>query len=365
VKKIFSLALKGQLKKNYHEYSLQKFTNINNIDNIDNIHQKILLLFQGVRFFPLYESGYKLVIKMKKLKKRLIGFIVICVVLFAGAFYARKVLLDSVAQNTSENQEPLKLEQYKTAANYFAEFDIKKQQEFYALLKQTSFKFIPSSLEDKLNSREAYLVGNAGLDLSDLKISDADLKPLVDIPIVWLNLSETQITDAGMKTLAEIKSLKYLFLNFLKKPISDASISSISKMKNLEALELIGSDVTDKTIIAVAENCKKIRHLNVGVPRIDGSGFKAFSPDTLLESVHCGGQKVDDKAIKYLARMKNLQAVDFSFSNVTDEGLMLFTKSPKINHIGVECSAVTKRGVNKFIKKRKDVFIRIGMGIED
>jgi predicted transposase YbfD/YdcC len=306
---------------------------------------------------------------MKKIKKRWIGFIVICVVLFAGIFYVRAVMFDFIAQNTSEKKEHL--EQYNEGANYFAEFDIKKQQEFYDLLKQTSFKFIPNGLDYKINVMEPNLAGNAGLDLHNLDIADADLKPLISIPVVWINLSGTQITDDGLKILAEIKSLKYLYLNATAlsgkptKKISDASIPFIAKMKKLEVLELIGSDITDKTIIAIAENCKKIRHLGVGGPCIDGSGFKAFSSDTLLEYVDCGGQKVDDKSIKYLAQMKNLKVVDFSFSNVTDKGLMLFTRSPKINRIGVECSAVTKRGVNKFIKKRKDVFIRIGMGIKD
>jgi hypothetical protein len=46
------IALKGQRKKYYHEYSLQIFININ------NIHSKIPLPFQGVGNFLLRMNSY-------------------------------------------------------------------------------------------------------------------------------------------------------------------------------------------------------------------------------------------------------------------------------------------------------------------
>jgi hypothetical protein len=312
---------------------------------------------------------------MKNIKKRWICFMAISIMLFVSVLYVRAVLIDCVVQNDLE-KKPEQIEQYDCIANYRADFDTKKQQEFYNILKQTSFKFIPredDNFELYLSagrSVESHLVGNAGLDLRDLKLYDFDLKSLVDVPIVWLDLSGTRVTDAGMKTLSEIKSLKYLLLNATTisdepvKKISDASIPYFSKMTNLEVLELISADITDKTIIAIAENCKKIRHLELAGTCIDGSGFKAFSSDSLLEYVGCGG-KINDETIKYLTRLKNLKIVEFAFTDVSDKGLMQFVKCHNINRIGVECSAVTRRGVNKFIKKRKDVFIRIGMGIED
>jgi hypothetical protein len=266
--------------------------------------------------------------------------------------------------NTLDTPDNINTEYYSPNRSYFSELDVKKQKEFCDSLRQTAFKFIPS-LEVESGpgySLKPQLAGNAGLCLRNLQVYDEDLKPLLNIPIIWIRLEYTQITYKAIEILSEIKTIRYLFLSHTE--ITDDCIPFISKMNNLEVLELADTKVTDKTIAAIAMNCKKLIHLDIAGTNIDGSCLTTFTPDMPLEYLDISCEKIDDKAIENIVRLKHLKRVEFAFTKVTDKGFMKFAHNPNIIHIGVECSEVTMHGVKQFIKRRKDVFIRIGMGIE-
>jgi hypothetical protein len=297
-------------------------------------------------------------------------FCCIAIVAIVSAVYTRSVLMNfAFPRNESINSPDSEVGlnepalPYNCTATYIDECKEEKQKEFYEKLKQTSFKFMPAGLNLPLTptAERPRLFGNAGLDLSSLHVCDADLEPLADVPIELIVLDCNHITDDGMKILSNIKTLRYLFLR--ETDITDASARYIAKMKNLEVLVLMFTNITDKFIIAIAENCKQIRHLEVDCTEVNGSGFAFFPLDTRLEYLSCSGG--DDSIVKYILQMKELKIVELSYSKLTDKGLMQLARHKNIRHIGVEFSSVTKRGIMKFIKKRKDVFIRIGMGVED
>jgi Leucine-rich repeat (LRR) protein len=299
--------------------------------------------------------------KYPKISWLIIGTIVI--VLTVIIFYIRSILIDDMFNNTIDTPDN-NIESYNPDSLYRSEFNVKKQKEFYDNLRQTSFKFIPSmeEVESDRGRTKPELVSNAGLSLRRLRVYDEDLEPLLNTPVIWINLENTQITGKAFAILCKIKTLRYLYLSHTK--ITDDCIPFISQMNNLEVLELCGTDITDKTVVAIVKNCKKLIHLNIAGAKIDGSSLAAFTPDSTLEYLDVSCVKINDKTIENIARMKHLRRVEFAFSEVTDKGLMKFIRNPNIIHIGVECSKVTKRGVMKFIKLRKNVFIRIGMGVE-
>jgi hypothetical protein len=139
----------------------------------------------------------------EKMKIYRLIFCGIAIVAIVSAIYARSVLMNiafphnvSIGSPDGEvglNEPALP---YNCLATYIDECKEEKQKEFYEMLKQTSFKFMPAGLNLASNTvpEPPELFGNAGLDLGHLGVCDVDLEPLVNLHVEAIILNSTVLS---------------------------------------------------------------------------------------------------------------------------------------------------------------------------
>jgi ribosomal silencing factor RsfS len=82
--------------------------------------------------------------------------------------------------------------------------------------------------------------------------------------IVELDLRGSKVTDKGVIALAEsCKSLSSINLYYCQK-VTDAGIEALSKTcTSLTTIDLAGTEVTDKGVIALAKSCKSLSSIDL------------------------------------------------------------------------------------------------------
>ncbi|EFC46048.1 predicted protein [Naegleria gruberi] len=161
--------------------------------------------------------------------------------------------------------------------NFFTvinEINLEKLELLNDDISSAKFHKLPSSLIT-LNlerTRVSSKLFEAISELENLKIlildstsgfESEDFQHLNSLP----NLEELSLNksshcgDVGLKHISAVKSLKRVFLN--KCEIHDEGGISLSKLSNLEIIDLQYSDITEKTINNIVQNCKKIKKICV------------------------------------------------------------------------------------------------------
>ncbi|XP_050365719.1 uncharacterized protein LOC126784290 [Argentina anserina] len=107
-------------------------------------------------------------------------------------------------------------------------------------------------------------------------------KTLKTLILAWCE----RITDAGVVHLKEMQCLEHLNLANCGRKITDTggvAISAISTLKKLSLVALV--KVTDRTIVALAENCFNLEVIDLSDCRLTGAGIRAFASHKLLQSI--------------------------------------------------------------------------------
>src|SRR5262249_1293565 len=83
-----------------------------------------------------------------------------------------------------------------------------------------------------------------GVSLADTKVTDADLKSLVDLDHLWgLDLSGTKLTPTSLNALAPLKQLRSLALS--RTTLTDATVKQLACLTQLQRLYLDDTNMTD------------------------------------------------------------------------------------------------------------------------
>lgn len=122
------------------------------------------------------------------------------------------------------------------------------------------------------------------VDLSQTEVKDKDLAMLTSLPgLTVLHLINTDITDAGIKILCK-----------------DA--------KQLERLNLLGTKVTDKSVVELGR-LTALRSLDLSNTRITDHGLKPLVSLINLRSLYLDGLPLTEKCIMYIKKMNKLEYV--------------------------------------------------------
>ncbi|MGL6097757.1 MAG: leucine-rich repeat domain-containing protein [Fimbriiglobus sp.] len=90
------------------------------------------------------------------------------------------------------------------------------------------------------------------LSIDGTAVTDADAKPLAELPLVALSIGRTGLTDAGAKVLATSKTLVDISLHDTK--VTDAGIVAMAAMPKLRGLTLFRLPLTDKSLDALEKS---------------------------------------------------------------------------------------------------------------
>ncbi|KAL6175320.1 hypothetical protein ACLB2K_051961 [Fragaria x ananassa] len=93
-----------------------------------------------------------------------------------------------------------------------------------------------------------------------------------------------KITETGLVLLRNMCSLEHLALSWSR--LTDAGVMAISEIRTLKELRLSPIDMldlSDRTMVALAENCSRLETLDLHSCRVTGAGIRAFSGHKCLK----------------------------------------------------------------------------------
>jgi hypothetical protein len=139
-----------------------------------------------------------------------------------------------------------------------------------------------------------------GLDLSDLAVTDGDMKAVARFPkLHTLDLFNAKITDAGLKELAANQQLQQLFLDGTT--VGDAGVKALGGLKQMRALNLYGTKVSDASMKEVGA-MKELVMLDLGSTQVGDAGLKELAGLTRLESLLLDGTRVTNAGVEALRK---------------------------------------------------------------
>ncbi|KAM5565622.1 hypothetical protein ABKV19_019573 [Rosa sericea] len=137
-----------------------------------------------------------------------------------------------------------------------------------------------SSSISYLNLECCLLVTDRGLGFLGNGSISKTLKTLI---LNWI----TSITDVGVSHLQKMHCLEHLSLADCSQPeitdVGGAAISAILTLKKLSLCRL--GEVSDRTIVALAQNCPNLEMVDLSGCGITGAGIRAFSGHACLQTI--------------------------------------------------------------------------------
>ena len=185
------------------------------------------------------------------------------------------------------------------------------------------------------------------------KVTGSGIKYLLDSPIAWLVIASANVTDEALINAGKMKSLRYLSVGMTKRLTLDGirkltanqgivkialrninlpagTVNELSRLKNLNSIRLDGSKNVTRQELNSLTKVKGLKSLYLGACDIDKNDLEILSNlDNLFElsleslelndedilklkgikvkKLGLGGNKITDKAIFEIAKIKNLK----------------------------------------------------------
>ncbi|SFH57344.1 serine/threonine-protein kinase [Planctomicrobium piriforme] len=145
------------------------------------------------------------------------------------------------------------------------------------------------------------------------------------------------MTPAGMTQLAQVKSIRDLWLNDCD--LTDDGLAALSSLTNLSVLRLNRTKISDNGLHRFAANVKELTNLEIRNTLITCRGLSEVAPNLpKLTSLHCQGiQGISAEAApEGLGRFPNLQSVDLDAQLLQKPFVeKLFATVPRLVSLGI------------------------------
>ena len=149
----------------------------------------------------------------------------------------------------------------------------------------------------------------------------AHIAELASLKGLYIGGSNSRVTDAGLQHIAKLSSLEELYLKGER--MGDFGLPFLRDLPRLKYLCLCGSNFTDNGMVHVKDiSSLRILSFHESRCRITDAGLAHISqmPDLELLCLH-GTKNITDAGIAHLAKMRSLRKLDIGSSEVTDRGL--------------------------------------------
>ncbi|XP_044001410.1 uncharacterized protein LOC122847663 [Aphidius gifuensis] len=229
-------------------------------------------------------------------------------------------------------------------------------------------------------------------DFYDLaKIPLAEWKNLKNLEYLCLSCHEV-LPDLADTIVKYCKNLKHLCVNPVCDNIEANVVKKLTKLENLESFEVSARNLSEEAIIAISNNCKKLKRLELDhctVVSTSIGGDELFSPSVFNElsklqylehlslnnaeyiedntiiaiANNCKNLKyldicgirddIAETAIVALTKLENLEKLSVDFHNISDS-FIISLKGIK-NLYCEYCQDLTDTGIIQFIKNNPDL----------
>ncbi len=257
--------------------------------------------------------------------------------------------------------------------------DIAAREAIEKHLQDTSMSLSGFDLTDKGLSSISKMKRLQRLDLSYTRVSSNALQYLTQLPLNDLNLSETSVGDDGMEYLAKIPTLTNLILAqtevgdrglLLLKPLSladlaltttkvtDQGITHLEGQRKMWKLCLGDTQVTDECLPSIAK-IESLSWLELGETAVTIDGLKALRDHKNLASLLLSNCNLSDSDVQQLANMfPKLDKLDLSGNKITDKALTHLAKVKTLRKLWIlRCPQLSEAAIDSFRKAVPHCFV--------
>jgi hypothetical protein len=206
-----------------------------------------------------------------------------------------------------------------------------------------------SSVTDADVQRITNLASLEYLHLPD-QIGDTGLAYVAELPSLkglYIECANSRLTDAGLRLLAKTKSLEELYLRGER--MGDAGLVYLRDLPRLKYLALYGSHFTDAGMVYVKDIASlRILSFHENLCRITDAGLVHISQMPRLESLCLHGmQNITDNGLAHLTKMRSLKKLDIGSSQVTDRGLAILSQIKTLERLDLpqDQKGITDKGL--------------------
>ncbi|MBL7152542.1 MAG: hypothetical protein ISS79_02405 [Phycisphaerae bacterium] len=149
----------------------------------------------------------------------------------------------------------------------------------------------------------------------------AQVAELGSLKGLYIVRKSSRVTDAGLKHIGKIKSLEELYLKGER--MGDFGLPFLRNLPRLNYLCLYGTNFTDKGMVHVKEMASlRILSFHEDLCRITDAGLVHVSqmPELEILCLH-GMRNITDAGMAHLANMRSLRKLNIASSQITDRGL--------------------------------------------
>ncbi len=204
-----------------------------------------------------------------------------------------------------------------------------------------------------------------GVDLSDTKVTDADLALLKQLPdLQLLRLAVTGVTGDGLEHLKGLKKLDFLVLERTK--ITDKSLARLKVIPSLQTLDLGGTSVGDEGV-AHLKSLDRLVFLNLSMTKVTDAGIAHLKDLKQLEELGlliaaqirsnfseshdsrrtsvCGPFSAISANWAAVRNLTLFAQRSVSFTKITDAGLLHLRGMSSLKSLDLSSTKVTAKGI--------------------
>jgi hypothetical protein len=185
-----------------------------------------------------------------------------------------------------------------------------------------------------------------GLYLRGTRISDAGMPHIATFAhLKRLAISDCPLTDAGLKSL-NLDKMPLESLDLANTQITDESLEVIGRLTKLTSLTIRGDKISNRGLIKL-KRLKNLTALDVSQTEIDDDGLTVIQSMWRLERLYCFDTRITRKSFALLKRLPNLRTLGIAYTYLGEDPMdgksfgfseadyhLLQRELPKVSFIG-------------------------------
>jgi internalin A len=202
------------------------------------------------------------------------------------------------------------------------------------------------NLSDKIMAQIGEFKELEVLNISGCTFSSAGLKSLVSLPIMKLVMSQSSAGDQTLVQVARLRNLRELDLQ--RTNVSGLGIEHLGRLSHLSVLNIDYTRVDDQGVRAIA-NLKSLRTLYLaGNPYISDSGLRCLCKLPALVVLDLSRTGISDAGLVDLAKCRQLSELRLAGDQITDEGAIVLAKMGQLESLDLTQTHISDVGVKRF-----------------
>ncbi len=185
--------------------------------------------------------------------------------------------------------------------------------------------------------------GHAWKQNSSNLASDLGLRHLAQLySLRELFLTGGLLTDLGLSRLASLTELRALDIS--RTNITNTGLSQLGALVQLENLDLSGTRITDKGMRLLG-SLPNLRDLSLADLPITNAGLLGLGTLTRLRYLNLSGTRITDRGLMVIAGLSGLEMLILSNTNVTNAGLAHLVGMARLDFLDLQGTKVTNAGL--------------------